>query len=101
MCIRDSGFGVMLKMGACRVLGVDAWEMRGPEKEKGLAARDYVRSVILEGEWYKVATVKLPMDHSQSEKGKYGRYLVSPMLNDDMMLSDELVRLGHAVYKEY
>ena len=92
----DCGFGVWLHKAKMRLLGVDTAEIRGgtaATKEKAYAARDYVRSVVLDQEVI-VCTAK---------KGKYGRWLVTVWLIDDNghkqaeSLNEALIRLGHAV----
>lgn len=53
-----------------RLLGVDTWETRGEEKEKGIIAKEFVKNKLIniaQGEVY----VQTKMD----AKGKYGRLL--------------------------
>lgn len=77
-----------------RLARIDAWEVRGDEREKGLAARDYVRSVLEPGDEIMVRTYK-------DESGKFGRYLVDLFLDDERCLNDVLVDFGHAEYISY
>ncbi len=93
----DLGFGIWLPMGNVRLFGIDAYEVRGDEKIKGIPARDWVREQIKPGDTF---TIKTVMD----SKGKYGRFLVHIYLDrhtEDFSLNDELVKEEFAVYKEY
>lgn len=62
----DLGLGV-LKRERLRLLGIDAPEVRGDEREAGKEASRFLRSFI-EGRGVVVRTFK-------DRKGKYGRYL--------------------------
>ena len=82
-----------------RLARIDAWELRMKEREKGLQARDWLRSVIPPGTNITVKTIK-------DKTGKYGRYIADIYTYNDALdtfinLNDELVAMGHAVYKEY
>jgi len=82
-----------------RLARINAWELRLEEREDGLKARDWLRSVIPPGTNITVKTVK-------DKTGKYGRYLADIYTQDEKLgqfinLNDELVARGHAVYKEY
>lgn len=92
----DAGFGLKFALGPCRLFGIDAPEVRGTEREAGIAARDYVRSIVPEKDWFLVRTHK-------DGKGKYGRYLVDIYLDvhGGVSLSDHLVEAGMAVHRDY
>jgi micrococcal nuclease len=99
--IVDLGFGINQKM-RFRLARINAPEVKGSEKVKGLIARDYVRDKIL-GREVIIKTVK-------DEKEKFGRYLaevfynnrdVYPELEELDNLSDRLVLQGMAIYQEY
>jgi len=82
-----------------RLARINAWELRLEEREDGLKARDWLRSVIPPGTNITVKTVK-------DKTGKYGRYIADIYTYDEKLgqfinLNDELVARGHAVYKEY
>jgi micrococcal nuclease len=82
-----------------RLARINAWELRLEEREDGLKARDWLRSVIPPGTDIMVKTVK-------DKTGKYGRYLADIYSYDEecdkfVNLNDELVTMGHAIYKEY
>jgi len=92
----DLGFGV-LKKERIRLAGVDAWEVRGEEREKGLVAKAFVENCIPVGSVVTVLTMQ--------EKGKYGRYIAEVTYGDasrgKVNLSRELVDEGHARWVEY
>lgn len=71
-----------------RLYGINAWELRGEEREKGLIARDWLRE-RLKGEEVVIETMK-------DKKGKYGRY-IAILFVDGVNINDELVEKGHAV----
>ena len=80
-----------------RLRGINTPEVRGEERPKGLAARDYLRSLLLP-----MSVVYL--ETHKDKKGKYGRYVADVyketpvgMLN----INRHLVAQGHAVYKNY
>ena len=82
-------------MGPCRLFGIDTPEVnRKASKEAGIAARDYVRELMADLDWFRIRSVK-------DNKGKYGRYLVKVFLPDGICINDALVDAGHAVRKDY
>lgn len=91
----DLGFGVWLKNQSVRWLKIDAWEIRGEEREKGLIARDRVRDLVL-GKEVLLKTYK-------DSKGKYGRWLAevyyidTPALLWENSINLQLINEGHAV----
>lgn len=99
--IVDQGFGDRSKK-TFRLSRINAWEVRGEEREEGLEARDYVRSVLRKGQWIYIKTEK-------DKTGKYGRYLadiyiISHAIGEEpkfVNINDNLVQLGHAIYKMY
>ena len=103
----DLGFGVHMDMRV-RVARIDAWEVRGEEREKGLAAEDWVNGE-LDGKQLRIKTDK-------DKKGKYGRYIAEILYDPEAdgyvdlgdtpeealtNLSDALVKEGHATYESY
>jgi micrococcal nuclease len=86
-----------------RLYGINAPEVRGPEKQAGLAATDHLAKLLvtfkIEGEWGIV--VKTYKD----KKGKYGRYLADLIGVDDqggaVNLNLRMVADGHAVVALY
>ncbi len=80
-----------------RLHRIDAPEVRGASRPAGLAARDFLRSIIL--------NKQIVIETIKDRKGKYGRYLGEiwlPNENDEFQnINDLMVTEGHAVYKEY
>ena len=86
----DLGFGV-LKNDRFRLARIDAWEVRGEERPKGLLAKARVEELCPVGSKVLISTNK--------EKGKYGRYIAEIIIEfDDQLtnLNDLLVEEGHA-----
>jgi micrococcal nuclease len=79
-----------------RLVGINAPEIRGEERELGLISRDALRGLILDKEII-ICTYK-------DKKGKYGRYLGDIKIEVDgeiIFVNDWLVEQGLAVYQEY
>jgi endonuclease YncB( thermonuclease family) len=80
-----------------RLARINAWEVSGKEKERGILARDFCRSIIKPQDSFTIYTYK-------DETGKYGRLLVDVKVKyegKDTCLNDLLVTLGHAIYQDY
>lgn len=73
---------------ALRLAGLDAWEITGAERERGLAARDALRGLIL-GKWVIVRTF-------DDKPDKYGRLLAVVWLGQ-LNVNRWLVEHGHAI----
>ena len=88
----DDGKGVVL-----RLFGIDAWELRGPERPHGIEARDFVRWLLQDK--------NILINTIADDTGKYGRLLaivfveISPGIWLD--LNQELVNNGYAEVAEY
>ena len=93
----DLGFNTWIKDERIRLARIDAPEVRGKEKIEGKAARDWLRERIL-GKEILLRTVK--SKKGADSKGKFGRYLGEVIIND-VNMNDELVKVGHAEYREY
>ena len=108
----DIGFNTELtwkwKNRKCRLFGIDAPEMRGEERLKGILARDALRALIL-GKYITIKTYK-------DKSGKYGRILVDSYtaladtlvevysyddLNNKININEWLVENHYAVSREY
>ncbi len=63
----DLGMRTWVHGEKIRFARIDAPELRGIERPKGLESRDYLRSLILEKDIF-LETIK-------DKKGKYGRYI--------------------------
>lgn len=93
----DLGFGIHNngntgKGESLRLFGINAPEVRGEAREKGLESRDRLRELIL-GKEVEIHSIK-------DSKGKYGRYLANIFL-DNENINEKLVSEGFAEFKEY
>ncbi len=92
----DLGLHTWIRDEPVRLRRINAPEVRGAERPRGLEARDFLRELIL-GKDVLIETFK-------DKKGKYGRYLVEIWLEQDgeyRNVNDMMVVAGFAVYKEY
>ena len=87
----DLGFRLAFKTRV-RLARIDAWEIKGEERAKGLIAKSFVEHHARVGSTVTVCTEK---------KGKFGRYIAEITLPNGDNLSDALVDNGHAHYQEY
>lgn len=88
------GLGVWVRGEKLRLYGINAPEVRGDSRIRGIASRDWLRNIAL-GKEVTLITIK-------DKKGKYGRYLAKiSLLDDARTLNDMIVGAGHAIYKEY
>ncbi len=71
----DLGFDILVKNQKIRLLGINAPEIRGNSREKGLVSRNFLREKI-SGKWVTLKTKK-------DKKGKYGRWLGDLFLKDE------------------
>jgi len=75
-----------------RLLGIDTWEIRGEEKEKGYKAKDFVLSKL------KIANGIVYVQTEMDGEGKYGRVLAWVWTNTvlgPVCLNEELKEHGH------
>lgn len=93
----DLGLHTWIKGEKIRLTRINAPELRGTERTKGLKSRDFLRSLILNKEVF-IETIK-------DKKEKYGRYLADVWLEDDkgkfININDEIVKNGFAKYQKY
>lgn len=93
----DLGLHTWIKGEKLRLMRIDAPELKGKTRSKGLVSRDYLRSQILNKEIL-IETIK-------DAKEKYGRYLAEIWLENEkgklLNINDELVKNGFAVYRKY
>jgi micrococcal nuclease len=90
----DLGMHVTLHGITLRLARIDAPEVRGPERPEGLAARDFLRELVV-GQDVVVQTFK-------DAVGKYGRYIAEVWVGEGRLnMSDHLVAHGHAEYRDY
>ena len=83
----DLGFGIILRKQKIRLLGINAPEVRGEQREDGLKTRDELRKRIL--------GKKVVIKTSKDKKGKYGRWLGEIWLEDECV-NDWLIKEGFA-----
>ena len=77
-----------------RLLGVDTWELRGDEREKGLEAKYFVESRL------KVSRNMIWVQTVMDGQGKYGRLLAwvwTETILGPNMLNKALLEHGHGV----
>jgi len=92
----DLGMSVIIHNEPVRLNRINAPELKGDERERGLASRDFLRSRV-EGKDVLLQTEK-------DDKGKYGRYIVEVWLKEGdtyTNINDEIVSKGFAVYHAY
>lgn len=93
----DLGFYVWARK-RLRLAGINAWETRGTERDKGLAAKAFVQSLLTTAD-------RLYCQTYLDATGKYGRVLavVWVVANDNppIDLNRFLVKQGHAIEVEY
>ncbi len=96
----DLGFHTFTKQKV-RLRGIDAPEIRGPEKEKGLKAKQFLEELLNkeEIESIYVETVK-------DKQGKFGRYVCTLFLkletqSTEIIVNTELVINNHAKWRSY
>ncbi len=70
------GMGVVLRDQTVRLWGIDAWELRGPEKPKGVEALAYARGVLFKDEGGALKPRPIVVRTYDDRRGKYGRWLV-------------------------
>ncbi len=89
----DLGFGVWIRREKIRLARINAPELKGPERPRGLEARDYLRKLVL--------NKNIILQTKKDRKGKYGRYLGELWLKVEeewMNVNDLLVQQGLAEY---
>lgn len=85
------GLNVILDDQYIRFYGIDAWETRGEEREKGLEAKEYLEERLSKGQ----IEIEIRPEWGQNGKGKYGRWLGVIYMNG-VNINAELVEKGHA-----
>jgi len=88
----DLGFDMILRNQKIRLLGINTPEVRGKEREAGLASRNALRERI-GNKWIIIKT-------QQDKKGKYGRWLGTLFIEEENV-NEWLIKEGLAeVYKK-
>lgn len=90
----ELGLSVVMTNVRLRLPGVDAYEVRGEERERGLAAVAFAEALLPVGTKTMLVT--------DGKRGKYGR-LIADLVCDEsgLLMTKALVDAGHAVEKEY
>lgn len=93
----DLGLSTWVRGEKIRLNRIDAPEVKGSSRAKGIQSRDALRKLVLDKEIF-LQTVK-------DRKEKYGRYLGEIWIMDKkkgyVNVNDLLVAEGFAVYKKY
>ncbi len=93
----DLGLHSWIRGEKLRLHRINAPELRGIERPKGILSRDFLKSKI-EGKEITIETIK-------DKKGKYGRYLAEIWLEEKkgkfININDLLVTEGFAKYQKY
>lgn len=93
----DLGLHTWIKGEKIRLNRINAPELRGTERAKGLESRDFLRSLIL--------NKKVIIETIKDKKEKYGRYLAEIWLEDENgkfnNINDEMVKNGFAKIQQY
>jgi micrococcal nuclease len=93
----DLGLHTWIRGEKIRLNRINASELKGKDRNKGLASRDFLKSLILDKEVI-VETIK-------DTKEKYGRYLAEIWLKDKdgnfFNVNDEIVKNKFAKYQKY
>tara|TARA_Y100000310_G_scaffold99516_1_gene97402 strand:- start:284 stop:631 length:348 start_codon:yes stop_codon:yes gene_type:complete len=90
----DLGFSIT-KKEKLRLARIDAPEVRGAEREAGLEAKSWLQSRLAIGDRVLIRT---------SKSDSFGRYIAEIFIENGeelLNINDELVKVGHAEYKEY
>ncbi len=93
----DCGLGTY-RRERFRLNRINTPELRGPERAKGLAARDYLQAMVPVGSKIQIQTIKDRQNRDKQEK--FGRYL-GEILTDRGNINDLLVHAGFAEYRSY
>ena len=88
----DLGFGIILKDQKLRLYGINAPELKGNDKVKGKASKDYLASLL---------TKNLIIKTYKDKKEKYGRWLADVYNNKGTFLNEMMVKNGYAEVNFY
>ena len=97
----DLGFGVVMHGQKFRLLGIDAPEVRGPERPEGLKSALWLRYKIINR---RVTLVTVKNRKGADSKGKFGRWLASVYLpgdNTSLSVNEQLIVRNLAERREY
>ena len=80
-----------------RLARINAFEVRGIEKQKGVEARNWLENTLANA---KEKKQKIWIETFKDATEKFGRYLAELYVGSKN-INDELVKLKHARYQEY
>jgi len=92
----DLGLSTWIRSEKVRLNRINAPEMTGADKPQGTAARDYLRSLVLDKD--------VTLETIKDAREKYGRYLGELWLAvnaQPVNINDQMVATGHAKYQTY
>jgi endonuclease YncB( thermonuclease family) len=69
------GMDIILKDQVVRLWGIDAWELRGPEKPKGVEALAFAKGLLFQSSGETLTPRPIIIRTYDDDKGKYGRWL--------------------------
>ena len=92
--VLDLGFNVRVEIKT-RFYGINAPEVRGPEKKEGFKARDWLVEKMHNAQISSILFIQ-----SHREQGKFGRWLVT-VWSDNINLNKQMVEEGYARYQKY
>jgi micrococcal nuclease len=92
--VLDLGFGIRIKIKS-RLKGINAPEVRGSERKKGLKTKLFLGHAI-----EKAFLSQQLLIESHLGQGKYGRWLIT-VWDGDINLNELMVEKGLAEFKEY
>ena len=91
-CDVDMGFRAWRMNERFRLAGINAPEVRGPERDAGKASKAFVESMIRPGDEVTIVTARDP--------DNFGRWIAT-IYSGGKSVNDALVEKGYAVYKAY
>lgn len=89
----DLGCNVWLRNEPIRFMGINAPEIRGEERDLGIASRDWLLTKLQPNDKIIIQTVK-------DKKGKYGRYLAWVYV-DGININQLMIQEGYAKEANY
>ena len=85
------GLDVVLEHQWIRFYGIDAWEPKKEQREKGLKAKEYLEERLKEGN----IEIEIRPEWGQNGKGNFGRWL-GIVYVDGVNVNVEMMEKGHA-----
>jgi len=93
----DLGLSTWINNEKIRLVRIDAPELRGSSRNKGLKSRDFLRALLLDK--------KIQIQTIKDRKEKYGRYLAEVWLETSSgkftNVNDLMVEKKQAIYKKF